>query len=151
MHFKNVILRGLIGVPIGIALSVTIPLCISLSFGELMLVPPEMLEHFNGCELSAFTNQYILSCIIGFTFAAASCIFEVDQWSMALQTFIHFLIVSLVFLPVSILAGWMGTTPLAIAIYFAIFIMIYLTIWLIQYFSWKRKIKRLNQQLKKTS
>lgn len=148
MQIKQVILRGLIGVPIGIAISITIVLLISLGHGRLLLVPPQMLERFNGCELIAFTNQYILSCIIGFTFAAASCIFEVERWSMAMQTFLHFLIISIVFLPVSMMAGWMGTTFKDICIYLSIFIVIYVGIWAMSYLQWKKRIKQLNDKLK---
>lgn len=148
MQIKKAILRGLIGIPIGIAISTTIVLIISLRHGRLLLIPPQMLEHFNGCELTAFANQYILSCIIGFTFAAASCIFEVDKWSMAMQTFLHFLIISIVFLPVSMMAGWMGTTLLDISIYLGIFIVMYIGIWGILYLQWKRKIQQLNEKLK---
>lgn len=148
MKMNQVICRGLIGIPIGIAISITIALGISIGFGELLLVPPQMVVRFNGCELPAFINQYILSCIIGFTFAAASCIFEVERWSLALQTFIHFLVLSIVFLPVSIMAGWMGTTPLAILIYFGIFVTSYMVIWGVQYCIWKQKIAQINKKLK---
>lgn len=146
MNVKTVLLRGLLGIPIGIAISITIALCISLSYGELSLVPPQMIEHF-GCELSAFTNQYILSCIIGFVSAASSCIFEIEKWSMAKQTFIHFLVITIVFFPISIFAGWIGTSALSLFIYCAIFIAIYIGIWTGLYLYWKNKIKYLNKSL----
>lgn len=143
MTIKKAILRGLLGIPVGVFISTTIGLIISLIYGKLSVIP-SVNETLN--PLSAYTIQYVVSVIIGFAFGSA--IFEVDRWSIAKQTTIHFLLTSIVFLPCAVLAGWVASDLLSIVIYFAIFIFIYVVIWISQYFTWKNKITKLNKELK---
>ncbi|AGK98477.1 DUF3021 domain-containing protein [Clostridium pasteurianum] len=145
MTIKKAILRGLLGIPVGVFISTTIGLIISLIYGKLAVIPAAN-ETVN--PLSAYTIQYVVSIVIGFVFAFGSTIFEVDKWSIAKQTTIHFLLTSIVFLPCAVLAGWVDSDFLSIAIYFAIFIFIYIVIWISQYFAWKNKITKLNKELK---
>jgi drug/metabolite transporter (DMT)-like permease len=86
--------------------------------------------------------------VIGFVFAFGSAIFEVDNWSIAKQTIMHFLLTSIVFLPCAVLAKWVASDLLSIVFYFLIFILIYFIIWIIQYFIWKNEIAKLNKKLK---
>ena len=144
MTLKKAILRGLIGIPIGVFISTTIGLIISLIYGELSVVSNIGII---SNPLTAYTFQYIISIVLGFTFAAGSAIFEVDSWSLAKQSIIHFLLSSLVYLPCAIIAGWVPVKMIAILYYFITFISIYIMIWAIQYFVWKDRIKKLNQKL----
>ena len=144
MTLKKAVLRGLLGMPLGVFISTTIGLIYSLVYGELMVIPP-----VDGAitPLKAYAIQYIVSMVIGFVFAFGSAIFEVDRWSIAKQTVMHFLLTSLVFLPCSIMARWVDFNFISVLVYFIIFIIIYIAIWFIQYFSWKNKIIKLNRKL----
>jgi hypothetical protein len=142
--FKKALLRGLIGIPIGIFISTTIGLIISLMIGELAVIPP---VGASVNRLSAYVVQYIVSIGMGFAFAFGSAIFEVDNWSMAKQTTLHFLLTSVVFLPCAVLARWVEPKLLSILVYFLIFILVYIVIWIIQYLTWKDRIAKLNKRL----
>jgi hypothetical protein len=144
MTLKKAVLRGLLGMPLGVFISTTIEFIYSLVYGELMVIPP-----VDGAitPLKAYAIQYIVSMVIGFVFAFGSAIFEVDRWSIAKQTVMHFLLTSLVFLPCSIMARWVDFNFISVLVYFIIFIIIYIAIWFIQYFSWKNKIIKLNRKL----
>ena len=144
MTLKKAVLRGLLGMPLGVFISTTIGLIYSLVYGELMVIPP-----VDGAitPLKAYAIQYIVSMVIGFVFAFGSAIFEVDRWSIAKQTVMHFLLTSIVFLPCSIMARWVDFNFISVLVYFIIFIIIYIAIWFIQYFSWKNKIIKLNRKL----
>lgn len=145
MYIKKAILRGILGIPIGVFISTTIGLIISLINGQLAVIPA---ADETVTPLIAYIIQYFISMVIGFVFAFGSTIFEIDNWSIAKQTIIHFLLISIVFLPCSILAGWVDLNLLSIAIYFTIFIFIYFAIWITQYFTWKNRIAKLNKELK---
>ncbi|KYH30612.1 hypothetical protein CLTEP_25560 [Clostridium tepidiprofundi DSM 19306] len=144
MILKKAILRGFLGIPIGVFISTTISIIYSLVYGKLMVVTP-----VDGAmsSLNLYLIQYIVSIIIGFVFASSSVIFEVEKLNLAKQTVIHFIITLVVFLPCSIVARWLEFNFAAILVYILIFIVIYMAIWFIQYFSWKRKINKLNKKL----
>lgn len=144
MTLKKALLRGLLGMPLGVFISTTIGLIYSLVYGELMVIPP-----VDGTitPLNAYIIQYAVSMIIGFVFAFGSAIFEVDKWSIAKQTTMHFLLTSIVFFPCSILARWIDFNLISVLIYILIFVAIYVAVWFIQYYSWKNKIVKLNKKL----
>jgi ABC-type multidrug transport system fused ATPase/permease subunit len=140
MTLKKVILRGLLGIPIGVFINITIVLITSLIHGYL--------SYEATSPLKDYTIQYSVSIVIGFVFAVASTIFEVDTWSILKQTVIHFIIISITFLPCAILAGWMKLDFMDILIYCMNFAIIYVVIWIVQYFIWKNRIVKLNRKLK---
>lgn len=85
--------------------------------------------------------------IIGFAFASGSAIFEVERWSMAKQTVMHFILLVIVYFPCAIIGGWIEPSLLSIVISLFSFIFIYALIWFVQYYSWKRRILKLNKRL----
>lgn len=144
MTMKKALLRGFLGMPLGVFISTTIGVIYSLTYQQLMVTPP---VDGTATQLEAYVIQYVMSMIIGFVFAFGSAIFEVDEWSLAKQTALHFLLTSIVFFPCSIMARWVEPNALSIIAYFLIFIAIYLIIWFSQYNSLKRKIAKLNEKL----
>jgi hypothetical protein len=146
MTLKKALLRGVLGIPIGVFIMTLIGLLISLIFGKLSLVSPSYLG--NPSELSAYTIQFILSCLIGFAFAISSTIFQVEKWSIAKQTFLHFITIAIAFFPTAIYLGWVELRSVPIIIFATIFISIYVIIWLIQYTILKKKIQKLNDGLR---
>lgn len=144
MTIKKALLRGLLGIPVGVFISTTIGLIISLIHGQLVVIPP---IDPAASPLSAYTTQYIVSMVIGFAFAFGSAIFEVDRLSIAKQTAMHLFLMLIVYLPCSILANWVEPDVLSIAIYILVFILIYVAIWFVQYLRWKNKIAKLNKRL----
>lgn len=140
---KKALLRGILGIPIGAFICTTISLVISLKHGKLLVIPDMNVSD----PLTAYVIQYIASAVVGFVFAASSAIFEIDSWSIAKQTIAHLVIVSVVYLPCAIIAGWITPDLSEIFIFLGVFIFIYFVIWAIQYFTWKKRIERLNKKL----
>lgn len=148
MTLKKAILRGVLGFPMGIFLSITITILISLSLGtgEYNPVVPE-LTNLTNSEINAVVLQYILSGILGFMFAAGSAVFEVEQFSLVKQIVIHFFISVFTMLPIAYILRWMDHSIGGIVTYVGIFLIIYVIIWIIQYMSWKKKILQINKKL----
>ncbi|HEX3046044.1 MAG TPA: DUF3021 domain-containing protein [Bacillota bacterium] len=147
MNLKRVIVRGILGIPIGVFFMTTAGFIVSLILGELAMNPPPVWA--GASPLTTFAVFYVSSCFIGFAFGAASLIFEIERWSIAKQSVLHFLVTSVVFLPASILCRWLTVDLFSIVIYFSVFILIYVAIWLVQYLIWKKKIQKLNEVLAK--
>ena len=146
---KKIILRCLIGAPIGLSISFIITLIISamINKGEYYPVNPQLTE-LCGNELNAVIVQTICSLLYGAAFAGASVIWETEQWSLLKQTALHCVVISLASFPISYCMYWMPHDFWGIAGYILIFFAVYLCIWLSQYFAMKKKIQALNDKVK---
>ena len=147
---KKIIMRGLFGLPTGIAIGFVITLIISACIGNGSFYPvtPELIDTM-GNELNAVILQTVLCAIMGVGFAAASVIWELDSWSLAKQSGVYFMIISVIMLPIAYVTNWMKHTILGVLSYVAIFAAIFVVVWLSQYLLWKRKIKKMNALVSK--
>ena len=143
-------MRGLLGLPTGIAIGFVITLIISACIGNGSFYPvtPELIDTM-GNELNAVILQTVLCAVMGVGFAAASVIWELDSWSLAKQSGIYFMIISVIMLPIAYVTNWMKHTALGVLSYVAIFVAIFIIVWLSQYLLWKRKINKMNALVSK--
>ena len=148
---RKLILRGLFGFPVGVAIGFVITIIISVCVGDGFFYPvtPELIVTM-GNELNAVILQTVLCGIMGAGFAMASVIWEMDSWSLAKQSGIYFSVACIVMLPIAYVTNWMKHTVGGILAYVGIFVVIFLVVWLIQYSAWKRKIKKMNDSIKKS-
>jgi len=146
---KKIILRCLIGAPIGLSISFIITLIISamINKGEFYPVVPQF-TIICGNELNAVIIQSLCSLLYGAAFAGASVIWEVESWSLLKQTVLHCIVISSSTLPIAYCMYWMPHNVLGIAIYIFIFFFIYFFIWFGQYFAMKKKIQAFNDKVK---
>ena len=147
---NQIIKRGLVGFPVGIAIGFVITLIISACIrdGSYYPVTPEFID-LMGNELNAVILQTVLCGIIGSGFAMASVIWDIDSWSLAKQSGIYFLIACIIMFPIAYITNWMKHSIAGVLSYLGIFVVIFVIAWLVQYLSWKRKIKRMNDCFKK--
>ncbi len=145
---KKIILRGILGIPIGITIGYLITIFISLGLANGYYSPcvPELISMM-GSEIRAVIVQSVFSGILGAGFAASSVIWEIDHWSLVKQTGIYFAIVSLLMLPIAYLAYWMEHSVVGFLSYFGIFILIFAMIWAIQFAIGKYNVKKMNEKL----
>lgn len=148
---KNRIIKlALIGFPVGIVIGFVITLIISACIGDGFYYPvtPEFIG-LMGNEFNAVILQTVLCGIIGSGFAMASVIWDIDSWSLAKQSAIYFLIACIIMFPIAYITNWMKHSIAGVLSYVGIFVVIFVIAWLVQYLSWKRKIKRMNDCFKK--
>ena len=112
---KKIIMRGLFGLPTGIAIGFVITLIISICIGNGSFYPvtPELIDA-TGNELNAVILQTVLSAIMRAGFAAASILWELDSWSLAKLSGIYFMIISVIMLPIAYFTNWMKHTALGV-------------------------------------
>lgn len=149
---KKLIMRGLLGMPVGISIGFIITIIISafVGDGEFYAVTAELMASM-GNELNAVILQTVLCGIMGIGFAMASVIWEIDSWNLAKQSAVYFVIISAVMLPIAYVANWMKHSAAGVISYIGIFAAIFVTVWLTQYFSWKVKIKKINARVEKNN
>lgn len=147
---REMIRRGLGGFPLGITIGHIITILVSLNIGDgfFYAVNPELISRM-GNELNAVILQVLLCGLVGAGCAMASVIWDMDSWSLAKQSGVYFIIVSLIMFPISYVANWMQHTVSGILLYIGIFVIIFVLVWFLQYMVWKWKIDKLNKRIGK--
>lgn len=146
---KKILLRALLGAPIGVTISLLITIIISLCSGRGEYFPaPQELIDWCGNEITAVTVQTVCSMLIGAVCSGSSVIWQIEKWSLTKQTLIHFAVFVVTFVPLSYVLNWMPHNPYGALGYAATFIIMYVLIWMGIYFPIKAKIKKMNKQLK---
>lgn len=146
---KKIIIRCLLGAPIGLAISTLITIIFSLLYGDGNYYPvvPELISDC-GNEINAVLLQAVCSFIYGAAFAGASAIWELEDWSILRQTVTHLVICSAGTFPIAYFMRWMPHNTPGFLLYFGIFFGIYAFIWLSKYTATKKRIEQMNAKLK---
>lgn len=145
---KEAIKRGLLGFPLGIAIGYVISIVVSLFIADGLYSPAALsLVDEMGSEIAAVIFQALLCGVLGASFAAASIIWEIDQWSIAKQTGIYFAVAASSMLPIAYFAHWMERSLMGFIGYFSVFVIVFIVIWLLQYFAWKNIIGTINKKV----
>lgn len=145
---KKIVLRSILGFPIGIAIGYLITIFVSLSWANGYYSPcaPELISAM-GNEINAVALQALLCGFVGAGFAASSVIWEIENWSIIKQTGIYFIVISVIMLPIAYFAYWMEHSIVGVLSYFGIFVLIFAFMWIIQFVIGKHNVKRMNKNL----
>lgn len=148
---KKIILRALTGFPIGITICYVITIILSLCFAGGYYSPcvPELIT-LTGNEINAVMLQALLGGLLGSGFAACSVIWEKDNLGIVKQTGIYFLIISVIMMPTAYVTYWMEHSIRGFLSYFGIFAFIFIIIWIVQFITGRRSVKKLNKNLRNT-
>lgn len=147
---KKLLLRGLLGIFIGLAIGYVITIALSLTAETQQYMPcaPGFAEAV-GSETGAVALQAVLCALIGFVCGAGSLVWEIERWGLMRQTAAYFGIAAVTILPVAYVLRWMDGSAMGILIYFAIFVAIFACVFLIQFFLARRAIRKLNSELQR--
>lgn len=140
---KEFFKRGIIGAFIGLFISITISLVISIILGQLSFTRPNP----NLTDLQAFILLYVSSLVLGFVFSASSLMFDSIE-SIVSKTVIHFIILFITMISVSLLNRWILFDVRSILFFFVYFVVIYIGIWFGQYSYWKKQVQEINKRVK---
>lgn len=145
---RKIILRSIIGFPIGIAIGYVITIGISLFWTDGQYSPcvPELIS-VTGNEINAVILQALLCGLLGVGFAAGSVIWEIDHWSIVKQTVVYLIVISGIMLPIAYLLYWMEHSLAGFLGYFGIFVLIFAGIWMIQFVLGKHNVRKMNESL----
>lgn len=146
---RKAVLRGIVGMPVGILIGYAMTVLLSLGWGSGEYLPcaPELTARM-GSEMGAVLLQAALCAVLGAAFGASSMIWEIERWSIARQTAAYLFATSLAMLPTAYLLYWMQHSLAGFLVYFGIYLLIFLAIWLGNYFAIRRSIWKMNEKLK---
>lgn len=147
---KKILLRSLVGAPIGVTVSLIITIIFSLCLGqgEYFPAPHELIDWCGGNETTAVIVQMICSLFVGAVCGGSSVIWEIEKWSLLKQTLIHFAVIAFPFFGIGYVMNWMPHYLYGALGYVGGFIAVYIIMWLSIYFSVKSKIEKMNKQLR---
>ncbi len=135
-YAKEFLHRGLMFSGFGPIIAGVVFIAIELSGTKLVL---------SGFEtFLAILSTYVLA----FVQSGASVFNQIESWSIAKSTGIHFLSLYLVYLLCYLLNSWIPFDWAIIGIFSAIFLVGYFVVWLTVYLIVKKTSKKLNQALK---
>ncbi len=100
---------------------------------------------------SVFSASFLSICLVGLlglVFGFASVVWEEEKLSILARTILHFLLTGLTMIFVGYKLYWFQKSFLSLAIFLAIYFLIYLGIWFIEYAIYKRDIASLNAKIK---
>ncbi|MDM8236441.1 DUF3021 domain-containing protein [[Ruminococcus] torques] len=145
---KQILLRGMLGFPLGLAMGYLITIFISLTVSDGRYYPcvPE-LAAVMGNEINAVLLQAVLCGILGAGFGACSVIWQIENWGIVKQTGIYFSIISVIMLPIAYVSYWMEHSLKGILGYFSIFALIFAAVWIVQYTAAKHNVRKMNETL----
>ena len=149
---KEFVLRVFVGLLGGIVISYLITIGISLAIGDgsYYSCVPSLIERF-GNEVTAIIIQTVLSAVLGAGFAGSSIIWKMNKWILLKQTGIYFGIVSVFMMTVAYICEWMEHSVKGILSYFAIFLLIFIVVWIVQYLIWKVRISKIKEGIQKNN
>jgi hypothetical protein len=146
---KKAVLRALLGFPLGIFISTTILLLVSLGIGDGTFHPAApLLVADTGGELSAVLWQYIVSGLFGAICGGLSVVWEIESWSLLRQTLVHFLGLTLSMFPIAYGLGWMPERSLGgVLSYILVFVAIYLVLWVALCLIFRHHVRTINKKI----
>lgn len=145
---KKIIKRFALGFIFEVFVTYVISLLISINIGDgnYYNISPNLLTLCK-TELGAASLQFILAGLLGAMFGITTLYWEIERWSLAKQTVMHFITITASMLIVAYICNWMEHSIKGFAIWIGMFIVIYVIIWIICYTSFKRKINAVNKKL----
>ncbi|MDE5666855.1 MAG: DUF3021 domain-containing protein, partial [Clostridia bacterium] len=93
---KNLLLRCLVGAPVGVLVSsvITIIFSLCLGQGEYFPAPNELIDWCGGNATAAVAVQLICSLVVGAVCGGSSVIWGIEKFSLLKQALIHFSFIS---------------------------------------------------------
>ena len=129
--WKKGVLLAVLGYALGIAIGVVIFLA-------------------NGRRDFAQALPYILLCgIPGAVAMGTSVIYEVEKWSVVRATVTHFVITFACLYLVGFALGWFRFGDAPFWIFTGVMVAAYVVIWQVQYQACKRKVRKMNEDLRR--
>lgn len=144
---KKLLRRCLFGTSMGLTVFVLISLAFAHLRGDGELRIGYYLIRVYGNEVNAWTALVLSNMVMGMLWSAASIIFETD-WGLLLQTLVHGICCVIPSMGIAWAMYWIPRSADGIIQYAAVFVVVYVIVWVVQYLSMKRRLGQINHRLK---
>ena len=100
-------------------------------------------------ELIPFLRYYLMGSLNGAICMGATVVYNIERWSILRATATHFVITFISLFTFAFVTGWFKLGDPSFYITVIVCLVVYVIIWLTQYFIFKRKVKRINKELER--
>lgn len=147
---KNVLKGILSSFMMGISIGYVITVISSLLFGNGAYIPcNQVLYDMIDSEIGAVTVQTLVCGSVGTLFYLVSFIWNMDNISIAKQTFLYYVMCIVIMFPAAYLMHWAEHSFLGFLIFFVLFTVFFFIVWIVQYVFAKSNIEKINKCLEK--
>ena len=108
---------------------------------------PQLLNIAGGSAGLAMVLQSLFSGLYGAACFAGMSFYDADRLPLALATALHCGTIVLLFIPISLILGWISSVP-ALLIVMGIQLVVFFIIWLIMWAAYRKQVKELNEMQK---
>ena len=137
--WKRTLTRAGLGFLLGLAVA-----------GGFTLLARQAPESFLGTHGSAAAVLYFLYCgVYGAVCFGAQMVYYIESWSIARATFVHFTLALAGFCVLGFSLGWLDVRGVTFRIMLVIYVAAYALIWLAYYLAWRRRVRAMNDELRK--
>lgn len=145
---KTVFFRASVSGLLSGTLGLLILMLLSLFSGRNEYTPflPEYRSYFPSDTIATCVYYFLITCI-GATFGGCSLIWDMERWSYVKQGVLHFLITTIVWLPISCFIWAPGTYKTAFVNMFIAYFAVYLTTWIANIIKCKHMVREINKEL----
>ena len=146
---KRLIVHLIVGFIVGAGVGNLIALLMSLLTGGSgeahHLVATELAEKigFGG----AIALQTILCALFGTGSIGGMLLYEIDKWSLAKATIVHYVLIVACFVGCSLVLHWFPMQFVYYAISVGAMTVGFFAIWVGMFFGWKKEVKKMNEEL----
>lgn len=138
-YIKSFIKKFLVGMCIGVFINQIIILLVTYGIGgEQSSIP-----------LVFLVRQFVVSAIGGGIIVGISGIYDIEKISILTKTTIHVVIALICYIGMAILGDWFNGNTKALVLNIAFFIAFYIVVWVLKYFSGKRRVDEINNMIRK--
>lgn len=102
-----------------------------------------------GSEAASVLLQTLLSGLLGAIALGSTVVYDIERWPLLLTSVVHYLILEISYVIIALALRWV-TSPQGLLIMLGIQLVVYLIIWLIMYFRYRRKVRELNRLLRES-
>ncbi len=110
------------------------------------IVSPALVDRV-GSRAGAILLQTMVSGLYGAAAVSGMLLYEVDQWSLAKATIVHYLIVAVLYVPMALFLGW-AESAADILIVEGFQLIAFFLIWLIMCRRYRVEVRKLNELMK---
>lgn len=133
-YLKKGIVRGLRGLPIGLAIGYTVLVLMSATNQEIVL------------DFTITFANYAMAAFVGFYLSAVTVVYDIEDWSILKQSIAHS-VLSLPYIPLAFAIGWAPEDLSGRLLFIIGYFIIFIVIWLSFRYYWKKQAEQIKDAI----
>ena len=142
---KKLILHLIVGFVVGAVVGNLIAFLFGVASGENDIVAKELAAKTG--LAGAICLQTFLCGLFGMGSIGGMLLYEIDKWSLAKATIVHYLLIVVCFVGCSLILRWFPAKFVYYAISVGAMTVGFAAIWLGMYLAWKKEVEKMNEEL----